>query len=185
MIKNRILEIRQQRKLSAEKLADIVGTTQSTIHRLETGKRQLTHEWMEKIGKALNVSPSELLPTANKVQGYKNEVALTTGTTILTEGIEKAGESAFYKILSGSLDRLGLKPGEVRIFKISKKAIETATTGNVVIAKIVDENDKTNEVYLLRQYVEPCLLIANSNYSDPPNINMRKIHAEIIAILPN
>lgn len=58
---NRIAELRKDRRLSLEKLADRVGTTRQQIHKLETGGRRLTQDWMEKIGTALNVSPAELI----------------------------------------------------------------------------------------------------------------------------
>lgn len=52
---NRIRELREKAGLSAERLADRVGTTQATISRLETGARRLTVSWMRRIADALQV----------------------------------------------------------------------------------------------------------------------------------
>lgn len=66
---NRITELRLEQGLSSQKLADLAGTTQGTIHHLETGRRQLTQHWMTLIADALGVHPSDLLPEHKAGQG--------------------------------------------------------------------------------------------------------------------
>lgn len=61
MIKNRIRELREQSGLSVEALAQLVGTSQPQMSRLETGARALDLAWVEKISRALNVSPKDLI----------------------------------------------------------------------------------------------------------------------------
>lgn len=59
---NRIRELRKKAGLSLQGLADLTGTRHgSVIQKLETGDRQLNQHWMDRISKALNVSPAELL----------------------------------------------------------------------------------------------------------------------------
>lgn len=55
---NRIRELRTERGLTQEQLAEMIGTTDATIQRLETGKRQLTQKWAELISAALKVDVS-------------------------------------------------------------------------------------------------------------------------------
>lgn len=66
---NRIKDLRTERGLTQTQLADQIGTTSATIQRLETGKRQLTQRWAEKISSVLGVEVSSLfgniLPTTN------------------------------------------------------------------------------------------------------------------------
>lgn len=65
---NRIKELRIERNLTQAQLAEMIGTTDATIQRLETGKRQLTQKWAEKISSNLGVEVASLfgniLPTS-------------------------------------------------------------------------------------------------------------------------
>ncbi|RMF74474.1 MAG: XRE family transcriptional regulator [Alphaproteobacteria bacterium] len=64
MIHARLREVRKRKGLTLQQVAERVppdGTTPQTIGRLETGARKLTLEWLEKIAKALEVDPAELL----------------------------------------------------------------------------------------------------------------------------
>lgn len=58
---NQIREMRSAMNLSAEQLAERVGTSQQQISRLEKGERRLTEEWMRRIAQALHCSPTDLL----------------------------------------------------------------------------------------------------------------------------
>lgn len=44
-----------------QQLADIVGTTPQSIHRLEVGETALTTEWAERLAKALGCHPIEFV----------------------------------------------------------------------------------------------------------------------------
>lgn len=62
MSENCIKEIRKQKGITQVELAQRLGISQGAIQKLETGERGLDLEWIEKISKALNVKPWELLP---------------------------------------------------------------------------------------------------------------------------
>jgi transcriptional regulator with XRE-family HTH domain len=57
----RIKQVRKQRSLTLQRLADIVGTTAQTIQRLETGKMTMSVEWLERIAKAFDMNAAMLL----------------------------------------------------------------------------------------------------------------------------
>lgn len=57
----RILELRKKRGMTLAQLADKTDSTPQQIGRLEKGERRLTTEWMEKIAKALEVLPEDLM----------------------------------------------------------------------------------------------------------------------------
>ena len=61
MIQSRIREIRKQRGLTLQELAERAGTTAQTIGRLETGMRTLSIKWVDRIAKALGADAAELL----------------------------------------------------------------------------------------------------------------------------
>ena len=56
-----IRAIRKQRGLTLQQLADLVGTTPQTIQRLETGNMSVSVDWLERIAKALSLTPADLL----------------------------------------------------------------------------------------------------------------------------
>jgi transcriptional regulator with XRE-family HTH domain len=66
---NRIKELRKARNLTQEQLAELLGTTDATIQRLESGKRQLTERWAAQISTVLGVDVTEvfgaILPVTN------------------------------------------------------------------------------------------------------------------------
>lgn len=63
-MKNRIRELRKARGLTLEEVARRANTTNQQVHRLETGQRRLTADWMERLGQALGVRAADLLPEA-------------------------------------------------------------------------------------------------------------------------
>jgi transcriptional regulator with XRE-family HTH domain len=54
---NRLRKLREARGLTLAELADRVGTTNQQISHLELGKRQLTVEWLRRLGDALGCHP--------------------------------------------------------------------------------------------------------------------------------
>ena len=68
-LSNRIRELRRSAGLSQEALAEKVGTTNQHIGRLESGKRRLSTDWMERIASALQCDPSDLLCRTDLVGG--------------------------------------------------------------------------------------------------------------------
>ncbi|PWC81216.1 transcriptional regulator [Azospirillum sp. TSH100] len=54
-------ELRQAAGLSQEKLAELAGTSQPQINKLETGQRKMTVDWAVKLAGPLGVEPAVLL----------------------------------------------------------------------------------------------------------------------------
>ncbi|MBP2228019.1 phage repressor protein C with HTH and peptisase S24 domain [Azospirillum agricola] len=54
-------ELRQAAGLSQEKLAELAGTSQPQINKLETGQRKMTVDWAVKLAQPLGVEPTVLL----------------------------------------------------------------------------------------------------------------------------
>jgi transcriptional regulator with XRE-family HTH domain len=76
---NRIREFREAKEWSQQRLADLVGTSQTQIDRLEKNQRRVSDYWLEKLSKALNCSPIDLISKAAKnvpVVGYVGAGAL-------------------------------------------------------------------------------------------------------------
>lgn len=56
-----VRELRQAAGLSQEKLAELAGTSQPQINKLETGQRKMTVDWAVKLAPHLGVDPATLL----------------------------------------------------------------------------------------------------------------------------
>lgn len=61
-MKNNILKIRKEKRLSQKGLAERAGTTYQQIGKLEKGERKLSPEWQIRLSKALNCRPVDLMP---------------------------------------------------------------------------------------------------------------------------
>lgn len=59
-MKNRITELRKNRKMTQEKLGELCDTTKGVISLIESGKRPLNSKWIERISNALGCEPSDL-----------------------------------------------------------------------------------------------------------------------------
>lgn len=69
-MQNRIKELRLEKGMSAAKLADMVGTSQQQIDRLEKSQRRLDTDWIRRLTEALDCAPSDIVPefkTENKI----------------------------------------------------------------------------------------------------------------------
>ena len=59
---NRIKELRKERRLTQQQLAEKVGISYTHLGRIEKGERGLDMEYIPAFAAALNVKPYELLP---------------------------------------------------------------------------------------------------------------------------
>lgn len=57
---DRIRELREERKLSREKLAELVGCHPSYVAKVERGERKIKEEWAVRFAKALGVDSTQL-----------------------------------------------------------------------------------------------------------------------------
>ncbi len=90
----RIKELRKQRRLSQEKLAELVDISQNALSYIETGDNFCSADTLEKIIDALDIEPQELF---NFGHFKSNAELLSEINCILNKNPEKIPE--FYKIL--------------------------------------------------------------------------------------
>jgi len=91
---NRLKELRNERGWTLQEVADKLGTTHTTVSRLEGGKRGLDGEWIEKFAALYQVTQGEILEPARTVPivgyvGAGSEVHLFEGDAS-TELIDEA-----------------------------------------------------------------------------------------------
>lgn len=74
MQKNFIKEVREDRNLTQEQLAEKMDTTAATVQRHEKGKRKLSHSWIIRYAAALECHQSEILEGADALLLPKNKI---------------------------------------------------------------------------------------------------------------
>jgi len=120
---NRIREIRKAKGLTLSDLAESCDppTTAQTIGRLETGMRNLSIKWMDRIGSALNVDPEILVrsdeqPRAKIVAelGLSDPEPLSTPReAILPTEIAAQGDSTAMLVLEVTASVGEYRPGDM------------------------------------------------------------------------
>lgn len=61
VLPNKLRLIRTARGLSLQDVADRMGTTNQQVSHLELGRRQLTQDWLERLGRALDTTANDIL----------------------------------------------------------------------------------------------------------------------------
>lgn len=82
---NKIAEVRKQRQLTQQQLADKVGVHWMTISKLERGRMQLTQDWIEKIALALGVPLARLVSWDPLVREIMTKGVITEGFVVEEE----------------------------------------------------------------------------------------------------
>lgn len=93
---NRIKELREQRDLTLQQIADAAGTSLQQIHKLENGDRRLTDEWMRRIAPALGVHPAALLIEFSESKHSVNE---SVEEVLLLEAFRLSDQATRWQIL--------------------------------------------------------------------------------------
>lgn len=165
-------------------MAARVGTSQAQIHKLETGQRKLTVEWMQRLGKALDVAPIELIQAAlaadltDDVRPYRSTDPLLAAVSATPlKGLE------FYEVVSDSLEQLGYQVHDLLLVDGSKEAIGAIPNGAAVIVRAEIGGRRATR---LRQFIAPALLVTNrSGRNDATSMNSHDLDVSIVGVVLN
>jgi transcriptional regulator with XRE-family HTH domain len=136
---SKIRELRKKLKISAQQLADKIGTTQATISRIETGKQVPTTDWLSKIAHALNVTVIDLLDVAD------------TGERVPVIGAIRMGKWVEEPIFNSNDIYTITIPKQTRLPLYERKAFELDETSTKIIAK--DETKLSAANHIGRPFV--------------------------------
>ncbi|WP_120497331.1 LexA family transcriptional regulator [Kiloniella sp. EL199] len=82
-MENRIKEIRTEKGMTLQQVADKAGTTKAQVMKLEKGDRRLTDVWMVRLSIAMSCDPKELLGTnrtaRQSLDAYNSGVSESSG----------------------------------------------------------------------------------------------------------
>ena len=160
---NRIRELREARGLSAADLAEKVGTSQPQITRLERGERRLTVDWMQRIAKALDCQPSDLMATATLAE-FQEEITPYDPPPLFASSTRALASKGlgYFTIKADSVSQLGIAPGDIVLIDMSQKAVDGVKTGDVVIAQLYHPDPQVMQARtVVRQFIAPNLLVTN------------------------
>ena len=157
---NRIAEWREKRGMGQQELADLVGSTQATISRLEKNKQDLTLEWMLRLAPALGCNPVDLLGTALVAEVGDDVRVHDVGADPAIVAAMRARGMQSFKVVTNVVDAAGLIPGSVVVADATASVMQDMTDGAIVVAKVVCKGtDRSGTV--LRQFLRPNLLTTN------------------------
>ncbi|WP_428247248.1 helix-turn-helix domain-containing protein [Ferrovibrio sp.] len=94
-MRNRLRDLRLDRGLTQEELAEKLGTTKQHLGRLENSKSRLSTEWIERLAEALQCHPLELLEDTVPAVTPDEKAVLE-----LYRGLAEADRRAFLQIAS-------------------------------------------------------------------------------------
>jgi DNA-binding Xre family transcriptional regulator len=90
-MRNNILNIRKQKGLSMDDLANIIGCNKTQIYRLEKGQ-DMTYSWMDKLCKALDCFITDILPDIESIIPPVNKQSIQIDINILSEAFSVLDE---------------------------------------------------------------------------------------------
>lgn len=161
---NRIKYWRERRKLSMQKLADAVGTTPSTINKLEKGYMALTQEWMMRLAEALGIEQRDLLiEPYGAGSGFEdNVVPYIPGPFDALKPIEHVG---YFRPTNADLDEHPdrITSESVLVFDLNAVDIDKVKPGNICLFGLYDKSELLkSHGRLIGQYLPPNKLTSNS-----------------------
>lgn len=186
MIVNRIREWRQRRGLSLDDLAAKVGTTRTTMQRLEVQPDAALHNLLEPLAQALGVRFAELFTEAEPDGlpfALPNQSAAPfdppKGHDL--HGLRLGPDQAMFVLLTDDLAEIGIYRGDVAIVDAAAESLAQVATGDAVIALLVDENRA--QIFIARQFVAPHLLVANGPAPSPAPLHVVRDQVKIVGVI--
>jgi DNA-binding XRE family transcriptional regulator len=183
-----IQECREEAKLTRQELADLLGTSETQVYRLEMfdsddpnnkNTREPTWTWMLRIAEALGVLPADLVSNA-ALASLSNEVeAIMAAPPLASEGIHT------YRVLRTTLDEIAyVRPGSVIYVKETRAAIEGRKSDDVLLVAMARADSEVPPVKMLWQFHAPMMLVTNRRRS---NLAIRlddpRLHIEVLGIV--
>jgi len=168
MLTNRIREHREARKLTMEQVAELIGTSTSTVNRLEKGGVELVSDWLIKLAEAFQcdwidlvrddlnpkVAPDSPDGLAETAEPYRAAAGHPLHTGL--------GEhESLFRVRGAHLENLGIFDGDIIVADVSAAAVRAIQTGDVVVAQAYGPG-LTEARTVVREYVAPSKLICNS-----------------------
>lgn len=180
---DRLKRLREEKGLSQKELADLIGTSNQQISRLEKGQVRLNTDWMHRLADALSIDPAVfLMEVASESHAPETATGFAESAELFAFTPPPAEKSRYDKIVdalypgnhpgaalfavkSRALDLAGLPPESFVIVDLN---LITPTPGQIVCLQLYDWKDETAQT-ILRIYEPPYLLARSTDpaYAHP------------------
>lgn len=174
-VDNLIKELRDERGWSMADLAARMNTSVSSINRLEKGEKEMSVAELIRLAEIFKVGLGEIVPALaaagpEPTRGFDEDARPYTADSAFGP-LPLPDTRLAWTVTTDSLDAIGIGPGDTIIVDISEEAVRNAGTGDAVVVQSYgpDMTAKT----LLRQFIEPDLLITNSRTHNGPPLDRR------------
>jgi transcriptional regulator with XRE-family HTH domain len=179
----RIKQLREAAGLTMEAFAAVlaertgVEMSVSAINRLEKGQSELTVRRALDIATTFGVTLADVVDIPEIPNGLTEEVTPYVAQLAEAEanaaGPFTASNNRYYYLVKvPTLDAIGIAASDVVEVDISAGAVGSAQMGDAVIAQAYGAGDMTHAVTVLRQFIEPSLLITNSLIKNRPSLRV-------------
>jgi len=189
---NIIRELRKSKNISIDRLAELVGGSIGTLHRLETGQTNLYHELLPELSRVLNCPILVLAGLERREDAEESDKEVDADVLPYSEEgkssqnygkqrrIELGEGMTVWRVLGDRLDAMGIEPGDL-IASVDAKG-QPPIIGDPVIIKVkpLGESKSSGQRLLLRQYIEPDLFITNSRTNNGKIINRSVERVEVV-----
>jgi transcriptional regulator with XRE-family HTH domain len=180
--KQKLKKLREQRGLSMDKLAAMIGREKPLIYRLEKGIARFNESTLAALAEALQVSPMELLEDGDMDREPSSPVndAIPYQPELWPRLPKLESYEIAYKIQSWVLDQRGILRGDIAVFDMRRDRIDDLRDGDVVIAEL---RLNVGTRVILRQYLGPFLLLGNSRKMEVQPIHTMKDNVSIVGVM--
>jgi transcriptional regulator with XRE-family HTH domain len=178
MANNRIKQLRLEHGMSLKELADKVGVTDSHLSRAENGKRGLQVKKVEQIARIFKVPVAELM-NLETCASLPDVAPYTPPRGSVLEKAFTSTTQRMFKVLTNCMSELAITEGDPIIVDTSPLAKTDLHMGDLVVAE-VGGGEAGAGILVLRQFLEPNLLVTNSVDNNVMPIHIIKARAKII-----
>ncbi len=186
MIRNRLHEWRERRGISMEALAQRVGTSRTTIHRLETTSDGAIHALVPVICRELGIRFSDLF-SDEMDDGVEiplpgqSAIRFTPPEGHMLSNAPLGPNENIFQLLTDDLAEIGLYRGDLVISESRPNLAAVAMTGDAVVAQLVNESQ--TPIFIHRQFVGPQLLIPNGPDASVRNLHLTRDSVTLVGIV--
>ena len=178
MAYNRIKQLRLERGMSLKELAEQIGVTDSQLSRAENGKRGLQAKKLENLARFFKVPVGEFMSLENSATLADVAPYTPPKGSVLEKAFTSTTQKMF-KVLTNGMSELAITEGDPIIVETKPIARTDLKMGEIIIAEVSDHRAGVS-VLVLRQYIEPNLLVTNSCDDNAMPIHIVKTRAKII-----
>lgn len=184
MVTHRIKELREARGWSQEHLGELIGRTKASVSRLEKGETSLDIGVAKRVADAFGIPIADVIVLDDKPNGVG--LADEGSRYVPPPGDPLngyvAGHSYLLTVETDAVDKAGAARGDVLLVNDSATACRNVAPLQLVLVNF-SVAPGARSLQLIRQFVPPDLLIANSSSSRAPPLDMRRDEAAITGVV--